>query len=458
MMLGAREEARSGALFLEKDQMATLPPQAVAITCPNCRTKFQTPVFQLVDVGQQPELKQALLSGRLNVAVCPNCGAGGLLATPLVYHDPDKQLFLSLFPQEVAANPEEQERFVGTMQQIIMQGLPADKAKGYVLNPRRFITLTSMLDVILEAEGIPREALQAQRRRTELLGRLLQAEGDDAAFNKIVDENKDALDYEFFITLSAYIEASQAEQDAESLQRFTALRDRLLEATGFDENAVGGEEPGVDSAVAALLDADESALPELIAEYRPVIDYEFYEALANRAESARSAGDTAEADRIEARRNLILETTERMDREAQELFEGAAQTLREVLQATDARQALTERRDQLGEAFMLVIAANKDAAQRAGNADIIQRLDEIERLAIEVVQESLTPEERLIGELLSAEKPQDATKLLRQNATKITSDFVKRINELAGEMEQNGRKEMSDRLRQLGREAASMLF
>ena len=83
--------------------MPALPPQPVPIRCPNCGTNFQTPVFQLVDVGQQPELKQALLSGRLNVAVCPKCGAGGLLATPLVYHDPDKQLFLSLFPQEIAA-------------------------------------------------------------------------------------------------------------------------------------------------------------------------------------------------------------------------------------------------------------------------------------------------------------------------------------------------------------------
>ena len=48
--------------------------------------------------------------------------------------------------------------------------------------------------------------------------------------------------------------------------------------------------------------------------------------------------------------------------------------------------------------------------------------------------------------------------MLRQNAASITSDFVKRLNEMAEEMEAAGRKELSDRLRQLGREAASMLF
>jgi hypothetical protein len=438
--------------------MATLPPQPVGIKCPNCGTSFQTPVFQLVDVGQQPELKQALLSGRLNVAICPKCGAGGLLATPLVYHDPDKQLFFSLFPQEVQAKPEEQERFIGALQQIVLQNIPADKPKGYLLNPRRFITLTSMLDALLEAEGIPKEALIAQRKRTELLGRLLQAEEDEAQISKLVEENKDAFDYEFFVTLSAYIEASEAEQDQESLERFTGLRDRLLQLTGFDASAIGGDEPSADAAIDALLNAEEDTLQEQIAEYRPVIDYDFYAALTDRADAARTAGDTAEAERIEARRALILETTERMDREAQAMFEGAAQTLREVLQADDLRQALVERREQLSEAFLLVVAANRDTAERTNKPDIIERLNEIERLTIEVVQESMSPEERFIGQLLSTEKPQDATKLLRQNAAKITPDLVKSINQLAEEMEKNGRKEMSDRLRQLGREAASMLF
>lgn len=438
--------------------MATLPPQAVSITCPNCRTKYQVPVFQLIDVGQQPELKQALLSGQINVAVCPNCGVGGLLATPLVYHDPDKQLFFSLFPQEVAAKPEEQERFVGALQGIAMQSLPADKPKGYLLQPRNFITLTSMLDAILEAEGIPREALQAQRKRTELLGKLLQADENEAEFARLVNDSRDALDYEFFVTLTAYIEASAQGGDEESLSRFTALRDRLAALTGFDEQLPGDDEPDVAAAVEALLSVDEAQLRERIAEYRDVIDYEFYEALTDRADAARGEGNEAEADRVETRRALILETVEQMDRDAQAMFEGAANTLRDVLQADNTRQALVEHRDELGEAFMLVIAANKDMAQRAGQPDIVARLDEVERLAVEVVQESMTPEERFIGELLSAEKPQDATKLLRQNAAKITPDLVKRVNSLADEMKDNGRAELSDRLRQLGREAASMLF
>jgi hypothetical protein len=147
-----------------------------------------------------------------------------------------------------------------------------------------------------------------------------------------------------------------------------------------------------------------------------------------------------------------------MDKQAQELFEAGAKVLQQVFEAPDAAEALRANREQIDEAFLLVLQANIAAAERAGNADAIARLQEIERLAVEVAQESLSPEDRFINELLQAEKPQDATRLLRQNPTMITAAFVKRLNELADEMEQGGRKPLGERLRQLGREAGAMLF
>ena len=58
--------------------MAMVGAQQASIQCPNCRTPFQTTLFSLVDVGKHPELKNYFLSGRINVAVCPACGAGRL--------------------------------------------------------------------------------------------------------------------------------------------------------------------------------------------------------------------------------------------------------------------------------------------------------------------------------------------------------------------------------------------
>jgi hypothetical protein len=126
--------------------------------------------------------------------------------------------------------------------------------------------------------------------------------------------------------------------------------------------------------------------------------------------------------------------------------------------APDTAAALRERAEKIDEAFLLVLQANAAAAERMGNTQAVERLAEIERLAIEIAQESLSPEDRFINELLAAEKPQDATRLLRQNPRMITSDFVKRLNELADQMESDGRKPLGERLRQLGREAGAMLF
>ncbi len=437
--------------------MPMLPPQAVQLTCPSCRTPYQAPVFQLIDVGQTPELKTALLSGRVNVAVCPKCGVGGMLAAPLLYHDPAKQYWFALFPAEINAAPAEQEKFIGALTNFVIQDLPADAPKGYLLNPRRFLTLATMLDTILEGEGIPKAALEAQRKRSELLGRLLQAP-DQAAIEQLVAAERAALDYEFFVTLEAYIEAAQQEGDQESLDRFTALRDQLTALTGFTPPDGEVSEAEVSAAVDALLAAAPEALPPLIAEHRPTLEYGFFEAVTARADAARAAGDEAGAAAIEARRTLILETTEQMDRDAQALFEGAAATLTAVLEAPDLRAALVERQAELNEAFLLVVQANQQAAERAANQPALERLAEVERLAVEVIQESLPPEDRLINQLLNAATPQDATKLLRQSTGLVTTDFVKRLNALIAEMEQAQRKEVADRLRQLSREAAALLF
>ncbi len=147
-----------------------------------------------------------------------------------------------------------------------------------------------------------------------------------------------------------------------------------------------------------------------------------------------------------------------MDRQAQELFEAGAKVLQQVLDAPDPAAALRADPEQIDEAFFLVLQANRVAAERAGNTAAVERLMQIERLAAEVAQESLSPEERFINQLLQAEKPQDATKLLRQNPAMITTAFVKRMNELADELENSGRKPVGERLRQLAREAGAMLF
>ncbi len=55
------------------------PPQGAQVQCPQCGTPYVVPVFSIIDLGANPELKQPLLGGQINTAVCQSCGAGGMI-------------------------------------------------------------------------------------------------------------------------------------------------------------------------------------------------------------------------------------------------------------------------------------------------------------------------------------------------------------------------------------------
>jgi hypothetical protein len=442
--------------------MAATPPQVVQLNCPNCRSPVRAQIVTLVDVAGQPELKARLLAGQLNLSVCGTCGMPIQLAAPLVYHDAAKQLCLVHFPQQLNARPEEQERFIGDATTAILRMLPPSAPRGYLLAPRRFLTLTSLVDAVLEADGISREVIEAQRARVTLISQLAEAaEQGDEALAAAVAPVRDQLDYEFFATLTAFAEASAQSGRPDSAEMLAVLRDQLAELVGFTGEPGEDEEHeldlNLDQVIDRLTTAGEDELEVVIGELRPAIDYTFFERLTERIEAAAAAGDPA-AEQLTDRRALILATVERMDRQAQELFEAGATVLNEVLDAADPLDVLRANGSKLDEAFMLVLETNVAAAQRAGRHEVVERLLNIRELATQVIEESLTPEERFINQLLQAETPQDATRLLRQNIALITPPFVKRLNELAEDMEKGGRQPLADRLRQLAREAGAMLF
>lgn len=437
--------------------MPPIPPQPVQLTCPVCNANFRTNIYTIMDVTQQPELKQALLSGQLNLAVCPSCSAASMIGAPLLYHDAQKQLCLVYFPQEINAPPEEQERFIGEATNALLHDLPPSVSRGYLLTPRRFMSLASLIDAVLEADGIPREVLEQQRKRVDLISQLASALEDEEQLTRLVEQHKEDLNYEFFTTLSAFIEASSQEQRNESVQMLSLLHDRLVELTNFSGDGAE-EDADLDEVIERLVSVSDAELEEVIAEVRPAIDYSFFQAWTNRIEALEGEGQHEEAQRLTSRRAQILEIVEQMDKDAQAMFEAGAEILREVLTAPDTVTSLRNLGNQIDETFLLVLSANIAAAQRAGQTELVARMEEIGQIATELIQERLSPEERFINELILAETPQESTKLLRQNAAKVTPDFVKQLNELADDQESHGSKPHAERLRQLAREAGAMLF
>lgn len=218
------------------------------------------------------------------------------------------------------------------------------------------------------------------------------------------------------------------------------------------------DEGNLDALLERLEAADTAQLESILAEIRPFIDYAFFEQWTARIEAAQQAGDSARATQLTTRRQQILETVEAMDRQAQAMFEAGSAALQEVLAASDDRAALEALGERLDDAFLMVLSANAAAAQREGRTELLERLERIGTLAVEVIQAKLSPEERLINELMMAETARDSTRILRSNAKLVTPELVKLLNELANSHAQRGSSETAEQLRRFAREAGAMLF
>ncbi len=440
--------------------------QRIPVQCPNCRTSFTAEVHRIIDVSKDPSLKQQLLAGQLNMATCPSCGMPIALAAPILYHDPSKE-FLGVFvPAQANLTNLEQQQRIGELTNALMNSLPPEQRKAYLLQPKQFLTLESLVDAILEADGITREMREAQRERLHLLQRLVQAVGDEERLRTIVAENDEKLDEDFFALASVLAESAAAQGDMRSAQQISALLDKLMDVTtlgrriraqqeilsGLDENTTR------EDILERLLNAEEeSAIEALVAVARPLMDYFFFQALAERIERAEKRKDREESQRLRALRDRILEIQRRQDEAIQAIIDQASQLLQAVLESDDPVTLLRSRKDEINETFMNILRANIDAAERQGAAAAARRLREIWEMAVGLLEEDLPPDLRLINRLLRAEYPDGTRQLLMENREDLDAELVESMRVMAESMRAQGQEALAKRLDDIRAQATLML-
>ena len=67
-------------------------------TCP-CGEVFKSPVYEYVNVVQDPHLRYVVLAGLLNILTCPQCGRRAAVARPFIYSDPAHTLLVYVEPR-----------------------------------------------------------------------------------------------------------------------------------------------------------------------------------------------------------------------------------------------------------------------------------------------------------------------------------------------------------------------
>jgi hypothetical protein len=442
--------------------------QTVPVTCPSCGNRFVSPMLTTVDAGLDPEAKALFLSDQINVAACPQCGHAGMLNTPLVYHDPDKELLFTYVPAELGLPEAEQQRIIGDLTNRVMSSLPPEQRKGYLLRPRSFLRIEGLKEAVLEADGITPDMIEAQRAKAGLLERLLRATSAESR-RTIVQENEEQLDYEFFQILTLNVELAQGNAQEDVRNQLLELRRQLLEWTTVGREVAAHEdairELGPEVTREALLEklveafraGEDAKVMTMIAVGRPAIDYVFYQQLTARIEAEDEKGNSPEADKLKALRERVLDVTAQVDAELQHATEQANELLQEILASEDLEESVRAHLDQIDELTLNALALNLQAAQQAGRTDEAQRLQQLGDILMKLIQESQPPEIQFINSLLTADYPDGTQSLLEENRQQLDERMLELMRLVEDDLTQSGRVELAQRLAEIKKRAASLI-
>jgi hypothetical protein len=409
--------------------------QVVQLQCPNCGAPYQAPVRTVIDVGQEPRLREALLSGTVNQTVCPNCKQGGVLEVPLVYHDPAAEFLAVYFPSQLQIPEIERQRMIGELTQGLMRSLPAEQRKGYFFSPRQFVSRQTLMDAILGTMGISQEELDRQRKKMAFMEKLVVM-ADDVKGLEMLTKGQDAtLDHEFFMILASRLSQAEALGDEKTSGKLTLLRNNLMPITTYGRRLVR-QQAAVESLrevetpeelmdLVTAADLDEATAMAVAA--RPLLDYAFFEKLTARAEAAE--GD--EKARLLALRAHLSEVTQTLDDATRARMKEASDLLRSILEAPNPRSAVRDNIQLIDEVFLSVLSLNLQEAERRGAKDAVEILSMVFDEINAVAEEGLPPEMRLINDLLGASYPEETRALLHERQADITPEFLALLDELA---------------------------
>ena len=414
------------------------------IACPNCRQMIAANIEQLFDVTQDPQAKQRLLGGVSNMARCPHCGFQGRLATPVVYHDNDKELLLTFFPPELNVPLNEQEKIIGPLIKKITDSLPAEKRKGYLLSPSPNLTYESMIKVILGKDGVTPEMLKAQQDRVGIVERLIQASSADVR-SEIIKQNSALFDEQFYALFSRLAQgAMQSGQDTIGKQLADVQR-QLLDETEFGRGlreSVGE----LETAQKSLQEAGQSLTREKLLDFvlespndarlrgyvtlaRQGMDYQFFQLLTEKIDKA--AGD--EKTRLESIREKLLQYTDEMDKQIEARYKQAQEFVESLLAQEDIVKAVRDNLDGFTQDSVDLV---NQMLRQASEKNDYTRMGKLQKM-VEVLREVSTPPEvALVEQLLDAPDDAAVEQMLEANKAMVNDQFMQALIGLVGQVDQ----------------------
>jgi hypothetical protein len=429
------------------------------VSCPQCGTPYATDLHQVVDSKKTPELKQMLLNGQLNVTQCPNCGFTGQLSTMMLFHDPDHEMFVVHVPPQLNMDEMQREKMIGQLAQQVINALPAEERRAYMLQPQTILNMQTFMEKVLETEGITKEMIEHQRKQAELLGKLAQADKDVQDY--LIKERIKEIDEGFFAMLQTYLDTASQMNDDKQLLPLLNLRAKLMTSTpagkrveerqialhalNRDAKKMGGLTPHlVVNHLVANVDRQD-IVDVIVSGGQQAMDYEFFTLLTAKIESFEKK-DAQKAKKLAELREQLLQFQETMRKQSEQVISEAMETVKLLLQAPDKETAVQANMHKIDDAFMYVLSTQLERAMNEGRDDDVLAFTELQELIVAQVEGQLPPEVRLLQQLLRAETDELKTQLLNKNAALLTPAILGLIDQVVAQSVGADREEVNGRL------------
>ena len=414
------------------------------IACPRCRQMIAANIEQLFDITQDPQAKQRLLGGVSNTARCPHCGYQGRLATPIVYHDNEKELLLTFFPPELNMPVNEQERIIGPMIKQITEKLPPEKRKGYLLKPMANFTYESMIQVILGKDGITPEMLKEQQDRVGIIEKLLQATSNDVR-SEIIKQNIQFFDEQFFALFSRLAQSAAGSGQEPIARAMVDIQKQLLEETEFGrqlKETVSEMEAAQKSLQEAgqgltrekLLDIviqspSDARLKAYVSLARGGMDYQFFQLLTEKIEKSADS----EKAKFESMRDKLLNFTNEVDKQLEARYKQAQEFVESLLAQDDVVQAVQANIDQFTQDSVDVV---NQMLRQASEKNDYTRMGKLQKMVEVLRQASTPPEVEFIEHLLDAPDNAALEQMLSANKDLLNDQFMQALIGLVAQVDE----------------------
>jgi hypothetical protein len=413
-----------------------MPARKTQTSCPNCRQPVVVEFEQVFDTNQNPEAKNLLLSGQANVLRCPFCQYQGTYATPLVYHDAAKDLLLTFVPPELGLPRDMQEKAIGPLITQVVNALPQEKRKAYLLQPRTMLTYQTLIETILEADGITREMLQGQQERVNLIQRLVKTTNDEV-LTEIAQQEDHLIDREFFALYSQLLSNVAASGNEPLARRMMEVQQKLAEVSSYGKQIMA-QQNEVEAAVAAL-----QALGDKLTREK-LLDLVTHAPNETRVQAYVSLARGEGRARLATLREQLLALTKSFDQRRELQIAQIRQFLDAVITSGNIPEILMQNVAAMDELFFNVVAAELEAARKAGDLNRSGKLQEV----LDVIEQMSAPtaEMQILNELIEMDDAGERQQMLAKLPPEALGALAETLTGVMGQVEASGDAALTERV------------